>query len=204
MPEPRKLYIADWHYGHANILYFDNRPFTTIFEHDKELIRRWNAAVNPCDTVYILGDMFWCKATDAIAVLKQLNGQKVLIKGNHDRCHDNKFKNCFVKICEYEEVQDGEDNIVLCHYPIPCFKNHFYGWRHFYGHVHVSFEENLMQHNRYLMEELYGHSCEMYNVGAMMPYMDFTPRTKQEILTAAADYVKQKRASYESEATPFE
>lgn len=201
MAEPRKLYIADWHYGHASILFFDNRPFETIFEHDKELIRRWNAAVNPCDTVYILGDMFWCKATDAIAVLKQLNGQKILIKGNHDRCHDINFKKCFVKICEYEEVQDGEDNIVLCHYPIPCFKNHFYGWRHFYGHVHVSFEENLMQHNRYLMEELYGHSCEMYNVGAMMPYMDFTPRTKQEILTAAADYVKQKRALYESEAT---
>ena len=198
---PRKLYIADWHYGHANILHFDNRPFKTIFEHDEELIRRWNAAVNPCDTVYILGDMFWCKTTDAIAVLKQLNGQKILIKGNHDRCHDINFKKCFVKICEYEEVQDGEDNIVLCHYPIPCFKNHFYGWRHFYGHVHVSFEENLMQHNRYLMEELYGHSCEMYNVGAMMPYMVFTPRTKQEILTAAADYVKQKRALYESEAT---
>lgn len=199
MAEPRKLYIADWHYGHANILHFDNRPFKTIFEHDKELIRRWNAAVNPCDTVYILGDMFWCKATDAIAVLKQLNGQKILIKGNHDRCHDISFKKCFVKICEYEEVQDGEDNIVLCHYPIPCFKNHFYGWRHFYGHVHVSFEENLMQHNRYLMEELYGHSCEMYNVGAMMPYMDFTPRTKQEILTAAADYVKQKQILYKSE-----
>ena len=199
MAEPRKLYIADWHYGHANILHFDNRPFKTIFEHDKELIRRWNAAVNPCDTVYILGDMFWCKATDAIAVLKQLNGQKILIKGNHDRCHDINFKKCFVKICEYEEVQDGEDNIVLCHYPIPCFKNHFYGWRHFYGHVHVSFEENLMQHNRYLMEELYGHSCEMYNVGAMMPYMDFTPRTKQEILTAAADYVKQKQTLYKSE-----
>lgn len=201
MAEPRKLYIADWHYGHANILHFDNRPFKTIFEHDKELIRRWNAAVNPSDTVYILGDMFWCKATEAIAVLKQLNGQKILIKGNHDRCHDINFKKCFVKICEYEEVQDGEDNIVLCHYPIPCFKNHFYGWRHFYGHVHVSFEENLMQHNRYLMEELYGHPCEMYNVGAMMPYMDFTPRTKQEILTAAADYVKQKKTLYESEAT---
>lgn len=199
MAEPRKLYIADWHYGHANILHFDNRPFKTIFEHDKELIRRWNAAVNPCDTVYILGDMFWCKATDAIAVLKQLNGQKILIKGNHDRCHDINFKKCFVKICEYEEVQDGEDSIVLCHYPIPCFKNHFYGWRHFYGHVHVSFEENLMQHNRYLMEELYGHSCEMYNVGAMMPYMDFTPRTKQEILTAAADYVKQKKTLCKSE-----
>lgn len=179
---PKKFYISDWHYGHANCLHFDNRPFTTIQKHDAELIRRWNSVVRPGDLVYILGDMFWNKATEAISVLKQLNGQKILIKGNHDRCHDLEFKKCFVKIVEYLEVEDDGDKIVLCHYPIPCFKNHFYGWLHFYGHVHTSFEYNMMQHNRYLMESLYDRSCRMYNVGAMLPYMDYTPRTKQEIL----------------------
>lgn len=179
---PMKFYISDWHYGHANCLNFDNRPFKTIADHDAELIRRWNAVVRPGDIVYILGDMFWCKASEAIPVLKQLNGQKVLIKGNHDRCHDNEFKSCFVKIVEYLEVEDEGDNIVLCHYPIPCFKNHFYGWMHFYGHVHTSFEYNMMQHDRYLMGSLYSKDCKMYNVGAMLPYMDYTPRTKREIL----------------------
>ena len=65
MSENRKLYIADWHYAHANILAFDNRPFKTVEEMNKELVKRWNAAVDPGDTVYVLGDMFWCKAGSA-------------------------------------------------------------------------------------------------------------------------------------------
>jgi calcineurin-like phosphoesterase family protein len=197
--KPRKLYISDWHYWHINCIYFDNRPFKTVEEMNAELIRRWNAAVNPCDTVYVLGDMFWCKTTDAIAVMKQLNGQKILIKGNHDRVRDAEFAKCFVKICDYLEVEDNGDNIVLSHYPIPCFKNHFYGWLHFYGHVHTSFEENMMRHNRYLMEELYTKPCEMYNVGAMMPYMDYTPRTKEEILANGGEYARAYREAKEIE-----
>ena len=30
------------------------------------------------DKVYILGDMFWCKGSDAVPVLKELKGQKFL------------------------------------------------------------------------------------------------------------------------------
>jgi calcineurin-like phosphoesterase family protein len=178
----KKFYIADWHYGHANCIFFDNRPFRSVEHMNAELVRRWNEAVKPGDIVYILGDMFWCKTTEAIAIIKQLNGTKILIKGNHDRVRDAAFAKCFAKIVDYEEVQDDEDNIVLSHYPIPCFKNHFYGWLHFYGHVHTSFEYNMMQHNRYLMEELYTKPCAMYNIGAMIPYMNYTPRTKDEIL----------------------
>lgn len=98
MSENRKLYIADWHYAHANILAFDNRPFKTVEEMNKELVKRWNAAVDPGDTVYVLGDMFWCKAQEALPVLQSLNGQKFLIKGNHDRCNDGKFIKSFVKV----------------------------------------------------------------------------------------------------------
>lgn len=188
--ENRKLYIADWHYGHANCIHFDNRPFKSLDHHDAELVRRWNAAVNPGDTVYILGDMFWCNSSTAQEVLKQLHGTKILIKGNHDRSKDSAFTKYFAKITGYDEVEDGGDNIVLCHYPIPCFKNHFYGWLHFYGHVHTSFEENMMQHNRYLMEELYTKPCKMYNVGAMMPYIQYTPRTKEEILAGYDKYAE--------------
>lgn len=197
--KPRKLYIADWHWGHTDILHFDNRPFKNIETHNAELIRRWNAAVNPCDTVYVLGDMFWVNMTQSIEVLDQLNGTIILIKGNHDRCHDARLLKKFAKVVEYLEVEDEGDHIVLCHYPIPCFKNHFYGWLHFYGHVHTSFEENMMRHNRYLMEELYTKPCEMYNVGAMMPYMDYTPRTKEEILAKGGEYVKAYKEAKEIE-----
>ena len=39
----------------------------------------------------------------------------------------------------------------------------------------------MMEHQRYLMEELYTKQCNMINVGAMMPWMDYTPRTLDEI-----------------------
>ena len=179
----KRFYIADWHYDHKNILHFDNRPFLTVEEMNQELIRRWNEVVSPEDIVYVLGDMFWCKPKEGIPVLDQLKGQKFLIKGNHDQANDAEFRKRFVKITEYLEVEDEGRKIVLCHYPIPCFKNHFYGWYHLYGHVHTSFEYNMMEHTKRLMTELYDRQCQMYNVGAMMPYMDYTPRTLDEILS---------------------
>ena len=178
----KKFYISDLHFGHANCLNFDNRPFKDVDEMDNEMIRRWNSVVTNGDLVYILGDMFWMAPSKATAILDQLNGQKILVKGNHDRWHDSKFDKKFVKIDEYIEVDDEGRKVVLCHYPIPCFKNHFYGWIHLYGHVHSSFEWNMMEHQRYLMEELYDRQCNMINVGSMMPYIDYTPRTLGEIL----------------------
>lgn len=178
----KKFYISDPHWGHANVLHFDNRPFKDVEEMNNELIRRWNEVVSDGDLVYILGDMFWMAPAKAAPILDQLNGQKILVKGNHDRWHDSKFDKKFVKIDEYIETEDEGRKVVLCHYPIPCFKNHFYGWIHLYGHVHNSFEWNMMEHQRYLMEELYDRQCNMINVGAMMPYMNYTPRTLDEIL----------------------
>lgn len=178
----KKFYIADWHYGHANIMAFDNRPFKTLKEMNDTLVERWNSVVAAGDTVYVLGDMFWCKSSEAVPILDKLNGQKFLIKGNHDRCNDGKFLKKFAKVTEYLEVEDNGRKVVLCHYPIPCFKNHFYGWYHLYGHVHNSFEWNMMEHDKFLMQELYGHKCQMYNIGAMLPYMDYTPRTLEQII----------------------
>ena len=124
----KKFYIADWHYGHANSIAFDNRPFSSVEMMNEMLISNWNKTVSPGDVVYVLGDMFWCKQEEAMSVLKQLNGTKFLIKGNHDRCNDGKFLKEFAKVTEYLEVKDGDRHVVLCHYPIVCFKNHYRGW----------------------------------------------------------------------------
>lgn len=183
--DQKRFYISDWHYGHANIIAFDNRPFRSVEEMNEALVSRWNRVVSPGDIVYVLGDMFWCNSKDAVPVLKRLNGSKFLIRGNHDRCSDSVFQKQFAKVADYLEIEDAGRKVVLCHYPIPCFKNHFYGWYHLYGHVHASFEWNMMRHDRYLMEELYGKECRMYNVGSMLSYMDFTPRTLDEIITKA-------------------
>lgn len=189
----KRLYIADWHFGHKNVLHFDNRPFKTVEEMNVALVENWNRVVNPDDLVYVLGDMFWCKSSEAIPILKQLKGTKFLVKGNHDRCNDAAFAKQFAKINEYMEVDDEGQKIVLCHYPIPCYKNHLYGWAHLYGHVHTSFEWNITEHDQYLMQELYQEKSMMINVGAMMPYINYTPKTFNEI---AMGYSAWKEATY--------
>lgn len=133
----KKFFISDWHYGHENIISYDDRPFHSLEEMNAELVSRWNCAVGKGDSVYIVGDMFWCKSSEAIPVLQSLNGQKILIRGNHDRSNDPAFRRQFAKITDYDEVEADGNKIVLCHYPILCFKNCLRdNWSHLYGHVH--------------------------------------------------------------------
>lgn len=179
----KQFYIADLHFGHKNILAYDNRQFLTVDEMDKALIRNWNSVVTQNDIVYILGDISWHNYKETISIMNQLNGTKILIKGNHDKLNQE-LKCCFDYICDYKEIKDNGRDVVLCHYPIPCFNKHFYGAFHLYGHVHNSFEANMIEHFKKEMIDLYDKKCNMFNVGCMMPYMSYTPRTLDEILTA--------------------
>lgn len=179
----RNLYISDLHLGHKNVLHYDNRPFLNIEDHDKYIINAWNETVNDDDTVYILGDMIWAKEQDWKGILSQLKGHKVLIRGNHDpHQFSARTKAYFDDIKDYKEIKDNGRNVVLSHYPIVCFNRHYYGQYHLYGHVHTSFEYGMMLHNRRLMEDLYDKPCNMYNVGAMLDYIDYRPRTLDEII----------------------
>ena len=183
-------FIADTHFGHEDALAFDDRPFRTIEEHDRVLTEKWNDAVGMDDEVFILGDISWFGATKSIAIVKSLNGIKHLIVGNHDRklLRNREFQSLFAEITDYKELVLPEGKgIVLSHYPIPCFNHHYYGWYHLYGHVHISFEWNMMKRVKYEMEALYDKPCHMYNCGAMIDYMDYTPRTLEEILERQKD-----------------
>lgn len=182
-------FISDLHFGHGNCLAFDDRPFTSIEAHDAFIIENWNETVGVDDDVYILGDISWYNSTKTIEIFKQLNGRLHLIRGNHDTTvlKNPELRKLFVEITDYKELFiDKSTSIVLCHYPIPCFKNHFYGWYHLYGHVHTSFEWNMMESTKRLMTELYDKQCKMYNVGAMLPYIYYTPRTLEQITSYSA------------------
>ena len=179
----KTFYTSDLHFGHVNCLRFDHRPFETIEEHDKELIRRWNAVVDDEDEVWILGDVSWLKPADTAALLNRLRGRKKLISGNHDShlLRSDAFCSCFEEIAPYKEIKICKGmSVVLCHYPIPCFNRHFVGWVHLYGHVHTSGEWTMMEEMRKQFEQK-GQKCEMINVGCMTPYMDYAPRTLEEI-----------------------
>ena len=178
-------FIADLHFNHSNCLAFDNRPFNTIEEHDQAIINNWNNAVGIDDDVYLLGDISWGNATKTIEIFKQLNGRLHLIKGNHDHklLKNRELQSLFVEICDYKELDIGDGKLlILSHYPIPCFRNHYYGAYHLYGHVHTGFEHNMMLNVKNQMEALYTIPCNMYNVGAMVKYMNYTPRTLKYIL----------------------
>ena len=177
------FYIADLHFGHANCLKFDNRPFADIDTHDEQLIERWNSAVSEEDETWILGDLSWKKPDETAALLDRLNGAKNLIVGNHDKNLIRSEKLCsrFKEITPYRELHIRKGlRVVLCHYPIPCFNRHFSGWIHLYGHVHMSPEWTLTEEFRRRFEQD-GYACRMINIGCMLPYMDYTPRTLEEI-----------------------
>lgn len=165
------FFISDLHFGHKNCLALDNKPFKSVEEHDEELIKRWNNVVDIDSDVWILGDFSWHNATRTIEIFEQLNGNKHLCIGNHDRklLRNKDVRNLFTEIVDYKEIMlETGKGIVLSHYPIPCFNKHFYGWYHLYGHVHSSFEWNIIERVKYEMETLYDKECNMYNVGCMI------------------------------------
>lgn len=178
------FFIADTHFGHKNVLSYDNRPWISVDDHDASLVKRWNETVGMDDDVYILGDISWHNATKTIEIFKQLNGKLHLIRGNHDNkvLKSREVQSLFIEILDYKEIEYKGKKVVLSHYPMPCFNHHYYGGIHLYGHVHCSFEWNIIEHVKAEMSELYGIPCRMFNVGTMMKYMDYTPRTLDEIL----------------------
>lgn len=181
-------YIADLHLGHANAIRFDNRPFQDVADMNETLIHNWNTAVGQGDTVYILGDFIWEKESLWPRWLDQLTGNKVLIRGNHDpREFSKATKRFFQDIRDYKEITDSGRHIIMCHYPIP-FHRADYDEKciMLYGHVHNTREYVMLEEiRRNIMQ-----SCterrhargNFVNVGCMMPWMGYQPRTLEEII----------------------
>lgn len=185
-------YLSDMHLGHANSLKFDNRPFATIEEQDEAFITNWNSVNTSKDTTWILGDFSWYNPQKTIEIFSQLNGHINLVIGNHDRqlLKNYDVRKLFGEIAESKELYlSKKEMVTLYHYPSPCFNKHLYGAYHLYGHVHNSFEHQFALEMKQKMIEL-GFPCRMYNVGAMLPEIGYTPRTLEEIVTAYGDTYK--------------
>ena len=132
------LYTGDIHFGHSNVIGFDQRPFADANEMDRVLIELWNGRVQPDDTVYIVGDFCYRSQHDAEWYLRQLKGHKILILGNHDMpiLENPKALHYLEGVEKMMHVQDEGRQICLCHFPIAEWNGYFKGSWHIYGHIH--------------------------------------------------------------------
>jgi calcineurin-like phosphoesterase family protein len=193
-------YISDLHFlcksqlgdGAEN---YDRRPYATLEEMHNDIMRRWNQKVTNGDSVYILGDVGLKGHNDLlIPLVAQLKGRKVLIRGNHDDLKDYRLKQLFAEICDYKEMYDSVQGksyrVVLCHYPILMWNGQHRGAILLYGHTHVTAEDKYFQECLQKMNERadlhHGGDAPFraYNVGCMLPYMNYEPRSLKEILEA--------------------
>jgi len=125
------------HLGHANIIKYCNRPFTSLDEMNNTLIRNWNERVKTDDIVFHIGDFCFRnsvggKIGEGIQVKAKewearLNGKIIHIKGNHDSSNGVK------PIIENIVIKHGGKRINLVHKPEDANINYEIN---FTGHIH--------------------------------------------------------------------
>ena len=192
-------YIGDLHLFNRNQTdegrNYDGRPFATVEEMNQYILERWNAKINNGDTVYILGDMAMRGKNSALlALVAQLKGKKILFRGNHDDLSDYRYQRLFEEVTDYREIADSFDGktykLCLMHYPILMWNGQHRGTILLYAHTHRTVEDTFFQkcirelNENKKLEIQGGKPIRAYNVGCMMPYMSYEPRTLKEILSA--------------------
>jgi calcineurin-like phosphoesterase family protein len=123
------FFISDLHLGHKKILEFSpQRGGTDIVSHSEWLVHQWNNVVSKNDVTWILGDV--CFDRDHMKYLKQMNGVKHLILGNHDLFGVDFYLHYFNKVHGFLKYK----NHWLSHCPI--HPNHLRGLINIHGHLH--------------------------------------------------------------------
>lgn len=166
-------YISDTHFGHQNVLAFDNRPFSDIEEMDRQMMSLWNETVGKDDDIYILGDFCFRSRNAPSWYLERLNGRKHLIQGNHDKLllNDPQSIALLESVDKMRFVQDSGQKLVLCHFPVAEWNGFRKGAWHIYGHIHAR-PDGAGQYMRSLERAL--------NAGCMVN--DYRPVTFQELV----------------------
>ena len=116
---PAVFLVSDTHFGHAGVCRFTRadgvtklRPWDDPQEMDEAMIAAWNERVKPTDKIYHLGDVVINRKS--LKTLARLNGDKVLIRGNHDIFRDDEYREYFRELRAYH-VMNG---LILSHIPV--------------------------------------------------------------------------------------
>jgi calcineurin-like phosphoesterase family protein len=142
------FFTSDLHYGHANIIRYCNRPFKTVEEMNETLIKNYNSRVGPQDTCYFIGDFCFMDRKDGENIVRRLNGNKTLIKGNHDKLQNYQGMG-FGSVHDYleikvpdEDARQGIQRITLLHYAMRVWNQSHRGAWQLYGHSHGSLQDD--------------------------------------------------------------
>ena len=173
---PSVFLISDTHFGHSGVCHFlacdgitKLRPWDNPEEMDEEMIRRWNDRVKPTDKVYHLGDVVINRR--CLPILKRLNGDKVLIRGNHDIFKDTDYNQYFRGLRAYH-VMNG---MILSHIPLHPDSLQRFG-TNIHGHTHD---------RRVMMNDPFGHREPMIDVRyhcVCVEQTDFTPILFEDVI----------------------
>lgn len=163
------FFASDYHFNHANILNFKKedgsplRVFSNITEHDEYLIEQHNKRVNKNDKIYMLGDVTFSHTN--LHLLDRMNGEKVLIKGNHDKCKLSQYLPYFKDIRGSHQF----DGVIMTH--IPIHPESLARWGiNIHGHLHS-----------YRVKDQYGRPDKRYFNVSMECLNDYTPISLEEI-----------------------
>ena len=132
---PAVFLVSDTHFGHAGVCRFTRadgsklRPWDDPAEMDEAMVKAWNERVRTTDKVYHLGDVVINRR--AMKTLARLNGDKVLIRGNHDIFRDDEYREYFreLRACH---VMNG---MILSHIPVHEASLGRFG-TNIHGHLH--------------------------------------------------------------------
>ena len=145
--------ISDQHYFHYNIIRYCDRPFLNIQTMNEYMTEQWNSVVKPDDTVINLGDVGFGKFDQLNSIIKQLNGYKILILGNHDKRAGGIS---FWERIGFNEVYKKpiilDENIILSHEPIideDIMKNFKFNY---HGHLHNNSSMNNDKYKNFSVE----------------------------------------------------
>ena len=146
---------SDTHFGHANVIRYCDRPYTSLSEMDDALVANWNQVVRPNDIVYHLGDFTLGGQEQAHAYFARLNGRISVVPGGHDKGwvskaeYISKSGHIVVILPPLATItlqipgSSQSQTIVLCHYAMRVWDRSHYGSWHLYGHSHCYLPQHL-------------------------------------------------------------
>lgn len=127
-------FYSDPHWGHENIIKYENRPFQNSEEALHIMVENWNKTIKRCDKVFVLGDVSFYNKEKTTNIINSLKGNKILIKGNHDKSRSVQFwMDCgFKEAYNYPIIYS--EFYMLSHAPL--YVNENMPYLNIHGHIH--------------------------------------------------------------------